>query len=194
MSLKVYRSLFIKNATALFLVLGFTVLLKAQHQEVPEKPQMWKGKSKSFYDTGAISKAFQYGVMQGHFRYFYMNTQNSGELSDYYANSGGGGIRYETAPYRGLQFAVSGFYIFNLQSSNLGEVDTWALSGNRYELGLFDIEDPENKKDLDRLEEFLHQIQLEKFTYYIREAIDQYPIYKFTRRENASYRGRGFMV
>lgn len=154
MSLKVYRSLFIKNATALFLVLGFTVSLKAQHQEVPEKPQMWKGKSKSFYDTGAISKAFQYGVMQGHFRYFYMNTQNSGELSDYYANSGGGGIRYETAPYRGLQFAVSGFYIFNLQSSNLGEVDTWALSGNRYELGLFDIEDPENKKDLDRLEEF----------------------------------------
>jgi hypothetical protein len=138
-----------QKTTALFLVLGFTVLLKAQHQEVPEKPQMWKGKSKSFYDTGAISKAFQYGVMQGHFRYFYMNTQNSGELSDYYANSGGGGIRYETAPYRGLQFAVSGFYIFNLQSSNLGEVDTWALSGNRYELGLIDIEDPENKKDLD---------------------------------------------
>ena len=33
----------------------------AQHQEVPEKPKMWKGKSTKFYDTGAISKAFQYG-------------------------------------------------------------------------------------------------------------------------------------
>ena len=126
----------------------------AQHQEVPEKPHMWKGNAKSFYDTGAIAKAFQYGTLQGHFRYFFMNTINEGPLTNYYANSGGGGIRYETAPYRGLQFAVSGFYIFNLHSSPLGGIDTLAFNGNRYELGLFDIENPENKKDLDRLEEF----------------------------------------
>ena len=139
---------------ALFAFLGSLTNGVAQHQEVPEKPHMWKGKSKSFYDTGAIAKAFQYGTLQGHFRYFFMNTINEGGLSDYYANSGGGGIRYETAPYRGLQFAVSGFYIFNLHSSPLGVIDTLAFNGNRYELGLFDIEDPENKKDLDRLEEF----------------------------------------
>lgn len=139
---------------ALFAFSGSLTNGVAQHQEVPEKPHMWKGKSKSFYDTGAIAKAFQYGTLQGHFRYFFMNTINEGGLSDYYANSGGGGIRYETAPYRGLQFAVSGFYIFNLHSSPLGVIDTLAFNGNRYELGLFDIEDPENKKDLDRLEEF----------------------------------------
>ena len=139
---------------ALFAFLGSLTNGVAQHQEVPEKPHMWKGKSKSFYDTGAIAKAFQYGTLQGHFRYFFMNTINEGGLSDYYANSGGGGIRYETAPYRGLQFAVSGFYIFNLHSSPLGVIDTLAFNGNRYELGLFDIEYPENKKDLDRLEEF----------------------------------------
>ena len=139
---------------ALFAFFGSLTNGVAQHQEVPEKPHMWKGKSKSFYDTGAIAKAFQYGTLQGHFRYFFMNTMNEGGLSDYYANSGGGGIRYETAPYRGLQFAVSGFYIFNLHSSPLGVIDTLAFNGNRYELGLFDIEDPENKKDLDRLEEF----------------------------------------
>ena len=126
----------------------------AQHQAVPEKPHMWKGKAKSFYDSGAIAKAFQYGTLQGHFRYFFMNTINEGALTNYYANSGGGGIRYETAPYHGLQFAVSGFYIFNLHSSPLGVIDTLAFNGNRYELGLFDIENPENKKDLDRLEEF----------------------------------------
>lgn len=143
-----------KNIIALFAFLGSLTNGVAQHQEVPEKPHMWKGKSKSFYDTGAIAKAFQYGTLQGHFRYFFMNTLNEGGLSDYYANSGGGGIRYETAPYRGLQFAVSGFYIFNLHSSRLGVIDTLAFNGNRYELGLFDIEDPENKKDLDRLEEF----------------------------------------
>ena len=126
----------------------------AQHQEVPEKPKMWKGKSTKFYDTGAISKAFQYGVMQGHFRYFSMFTDNQAQLSDYYALAGGGGIRYETAPYHGLQFAVSGFYIFNLASSDLGIPDSLSGSKSRYELGLFDLEDPENKKDLDRLEEF----------------------------------------
>lgn len=147
-------SIFPKIIIALFAFLGSLTNGVAQHQEVPEKPHMWKGKSKSFYDTGAIAKAFQYGTLQGHFRYFFMNTINEGGLSDYYANSGGGGIRYETAPYRGLQFAVSGFYIFNLHSSPLGVIDTLAFNGNRYELGLFDIEDPENKKDLDRLEEF----------------------------------------
>ncbi len=140
-------------STFLLIFLGSLTNAIAQHQEVPEKPHMWKGKSKSFYDTGAISKAFQYGTLQGHFRYFFMNTQNKGSLSDYYANAGGGGIRYETAPYHGFQFALSGFYIFNLYSSHLGLLDTVANNGNRYELGLFDLEDPDNKKDLDRLEE-----------------------------------------
>ena len=83
-----------------------------------------------------------------------MFTDNQVELSDYYALAGGGGIRYETAPYHGLQFAVSGFYIFNLASSDLGIPDSLSGSKSRYELGLFDLEDPENKKDLDRLEEF----------------------------------------
>lgn len=138
-------------AISIFLTIGRG---GAQHQEVPEKPKMWKGKSTKFYDTGAISKAFQYGVMQGHFRYFSMFTDNQAQLSDYYALAGGGGIRYETAPYHGLQFAVSGFYIFNLASSDLGIPDSLSGSKSRYELGLFDLEDPENKKDLDRLEEF----------------------------------------
>ena len=31
----------------------------AQHQEVPEKPAMWKGKAKIYYDTGALAKAFE---------------------------------------------------------------------------------------------------------------------------------------
>ncbi len=130
------------------------VKLSSQHQEVPSNPRMWKGKTKKFYDTGAINKAFHYGVLQGHFRHFLMFTDNEGELTNYFAQAGGGGIRFETAPYRGIQFAVSGFFIFNIQSSDLGINDTLANAGSRYELGLFDIEDPNNRKDLDRLEEF----------------------------------------
>jgi hypothetical protein len=136
--------------------------LVAQHQEVPEKPAMWKGKAKIYYDTGAIAKAFQEGTLQGHFRYFYMNTNNSQPLTDFFANGAGGGIRYETAPTHGFQFAVSGFFIFNVYSANLGIVDSITGLKNRYELGLFDLEDPENKRDLDRLEEFYLKYNLKK--------------------------------
>ncbi len=120
----------------LFLFLGifFSALLKSQHQEVPEKPAMWKGKAKIYYDTGAIAKAFQEGTLQGHFRYFYMNTNNSQPLTDFFANGAGGGIRYETAPTHGFQFAVSGFFIFNVYSANLGIVDSITGLKNRYEL------------------------------------------------------------
>ncbi len=147
--------LLIRRVVFILIVFGGSISHSwSQHQEVPEKPRMWKGRSKSFYDTGAIAKAFQAGTVQGHFRYFFMNTNNEGPLSDYFAHAGGGGIRFETAPYHGLQFAVSGFYIFNLHSSDLSQIDTLASNGNRYEIGLFDLQDPHNKKDLDRLEEF----------------------------------------
>ncbi len=82
-----------------------------------------------------------------------MATDNEQNLTDYYANAAGGGLRFETAPFRRLQFGVSGFYIFNIGSSDLSQVDFLSGQTNRYEIGLFDIENPRNKKDLDRLEE-----------------------------------------
>ena len=144
------------------IVIFWAKAISAQHQEVPEKPAMWKGKAKIYYDTGALAKAFQEGTLQGHFRYFYMNTNNSQPLTDFFANGAGGGIRYETAPTHGFQFAVSGFFIFNVYSTDLGVVDSITGLKNRYELGLFDLEDPENKRDLDRLEEFYLKYNLKK--------------------------------
>ncbi len=141
-----------------FLVLGMFLLFAtnftfAQHQELLEKPNLWRGKSKRYYDTSEISRAFQDGVLQGHFRYFYMNTDNQGAHADYFAHAAGGGIRYESAPYHGLQVAISGFFIFNMHSSDLGLVDSLSNQKNRYEIQLFDIENPYNHKDIDRLEE-----------------------------------------
>ncbi|MCL9981063.1 MAG: OprD family outer membrane porin [Bacteroidia bacterium] len=144
------------------IVIFWAKAISAQHQEVPEKPAMWKGKAKIYYDTGALAKAFQEGTLQGHFRYFYMNTNNSKPLTDFFANGAGGGIRYETAPTHGFQFAVSGFFIFNVYSADLGVVDSITGLKNRYELGLFDLEDPENKRDLDRLEEFYLKYNLKE--------------------------------
>jgi hypothetical protein len=136
-------------------VLALSVMsAKAQHHEVSDKPEMYKGKQHVTADTTSLLHAFKSGSFRGHFRYFFMSTQNSKGLTDYYANAAGGGIRYETAKFHHFQFAVSGFYIFNIGSSDFTKPDTLTGQNNRYEIGLFDITDPLNKKDLDRLEEF----------------------------------------
>ncbi len=129
-------------------------IANAQHQEISEKPEMYKGKQVQTEDTTSLLSAFKRGHLNGHFRYFFMSTQNQKGLTDYYANAAGGGIRFETAKFHGFQFAVSGFYTFNIGSSNLGKPDSTTGQMNRYEIALFDVEDPYNKKDIDRLEEF----------------------------------------
>ncbi|MBK8785033.1 MAG: outer membrane porin, OprD family [Chitinophagaceae bacterium] len=134
-------------------------IVSAQHQEVSEKPDMYKGKQVQTVDTTSLLSAFKRGHFNGHFRYFFMATDNKAGLTDYYANAAGGGIRYETARFHGFQFAVSGFYTFNIGSSDLGKPDSTTGQSNRYETALFDVENPYNKKDIDRLEEFYLKYQ-----------------------------------
>ena len=125
----------------------------AQHQDVPGKPELWRGKQNQTEDTTSLLHAFKKGQMHGHFRYYFMATDNKAGLSDYYANAVGGGIKYETAPFKRFQFGVSGFFVFNIGSSDLARPDPKTNQLNRYELGLFDLEDPANTRDIDRLEE-----------------------------------------
>ncbi len=127
--------------------------VSAQHQEVSERPEMYKGKGKDSTDSKTVLSAFKNGSVQGHFRYFNMITLNEKDLSDYYANAAGGGLRFETAKFHNFQFGISGFYIFNIGSSDMTIPDPKTGQFNRYEIGLFDLEDPSNKKDIDRLEE-----------------------------------------
>jgi hypothetical protein len=126
---------------------------KAQHQEINEKPEMYKGKKHETEDTISLLSAFKRGHFNGHFRYYFMSTQNQKGLTDYYAHAVGGGLRFETAIFHGFQFAVSGFYSFNIGSPDLGKPDSTTGQMNRYEIGLFDVENPYNKNDIDRLEE-----------------------------------------
>ncbi len=134
-------------------------IVSAQHQEVSEKPDMYKGKQAQTIDTTSLLSAFKRGHFNGHFRYFFMATDNKAGLTDYYAHAAGGGIRYETAKFHGFQFAVSGFYTFNIGSSDLGKPDSTTGQSNRYEIALFDVENAYNKKDIDRLEEFYLKYQ-----------------------------------
>jgi hypothetical protein len=135
------------------IVIQLTNFSLAQHHEISDKAIMWKGKQFLAKDTNSILYALKTGDTHGHFRYFFSNTVNDGLLTDYYANAIGGGIRYESNKYKKLQFAVSGFYFFDLGSSNLAQLDSSSNQPNRYEIGLFDVENPNNHSDMDRLEE-----------------------------------------
>jgi hypothetical protein len=136
--------------------------LFAQHQELGEKPSIWQGKEKSDSASNSLRNAFIKGTMHGHLRYFFMETNNTGELSDYYANAAGGGIKFETAPIKGFQLGISGFFTFNLASSPLGDPDPKTGAANRYEIGLFDQQDPYNTSDIDRLEELFLKYSFKK--------------------------------
>lgn len=104
-------------------------------------------------DTTSIISAFLSGHVSGQFRYFFMATDNRTGLSDYYANSIGGGIKYETAAFHKFKFGISNYFAFNIGSSDLTKPDPQTGQLNRYEIGLFDIQNPGNKKDINRLEE-----------------------------------------
>lgn len=136
----------------MLLATGKTVL--AQNKKNPEKPEMYKSKEVRTDDTTSLLSAFKRGQTNGHFRYFFMATDNKKGLTDYYANAVGGGIRFETAKLHGFQFLVSGFYIYNISSSDFTLADSTTGQLNRYESSLFDIQDPANKKYINRLEEF----------------------------------------
>lgn len=142
--------------------------LFAQHQEIGEKPTIWQDKEKLTKDTNNLLQAFKRGSMNGHLRYFFMATDNDEGLTDYHAHAAGGGIKFETALIKGFQMGISGFFTFNLASSPLGDPDPKTGAANRYEIGLFDQQDPYNTSDIDRLEELFLKYSFKKKSHHHR--------------------------
>lgn len=83
-----------KIISILVIVISFNTAILAQHQEISEKPEMYKGKKEQPTDMTSLLSAFKRGQVNGHFRYFFMATGNQPGLTDYYANAAGGGIRF----------------------------------------------------------------------------------------------------
>jgi hypothetical protein len=110
--------------------------------------------SKKNADTSSLLHLFKKGQFEGHFRLYYMATNNQEPLTDYYALAFGGGIKYQTKSFKGFQLGIGGFFIWNLASSDLTKPDSITGIMNRYEIGQFDIEHPANKRDMQRLEDF----------------------------------------
>lgn len=108
-----------------------------------------------------------------------MSTDNRIGLSDYYALAAGGGLHYQTAPLYGFRFGLGGVYNFNLASSDLSVPDPATGALNRYEIGLFDVEDPKNRNNLDRMEEFWVQYQYKKLKFTLGKQLLQTPFINF---------------
>lgn len=104
-------------------------------------------------DSVCLKDCFLQAHWEAHTRTFAMGTINEGALKDDYALASGAGIGVLTRPIYGFQVGVSGFFIYNVYSSKIDLPDSLTLSPNRYEVGLFDTENPKNRDDLDRLEE-----------------------------------------
>lgn len=115
-------------------------------------------------DSNSLKAAFLYGKTEAHFRYFFMATDNQKGLTDYHAHAVGGGLKYETGKFHGFQMGVGGFFIFNAGSSDLNTPDAITKQANRYEIGLFDIDNASNKSDIDRLEELYLKYHFKKAT------------------------------
>lgn len=141
----------------------FSQLVFAQHQEVNEKPEIWKNQEASG-DTQKLMDVFKQGHISGHFRSFFMNTQNAGSLKDDYALAMGGGLKFESKTLFGFQLGLSGVYVFNVASSDLLKTDSLTGLNNRYELGLFDISPRDNNLNVSRLEELYLRWKNQKLT------------------------------
>ena len=130
-------------ATAL--VFNSQILLAQTHESTFN--DSLKYEIKSIEDFAKLSK------WSVHSRSYFMSTINEGILKDDYALAQGAGIGLLTVPVKGFQLGVAGYFIFNLVSSDLSKPDAISGGNNRYEIGQFDVTNPKNKHDLDRLED-----------------------------------------
>jgi len=133
------------NRTILFAIMCFTLSVNAQEVEIDS---LKAGE----HNITSIKDFMKQSEWHFHSRTFFMATLNEGKSKDDYTLAQGAGIGLLTAPIKGFQLGVSGYFIFNLASSNLEKPDPITGLSNRYELGQYDLNNHLNKKDLDRLE------------------------------------------
>jgi hypothetical protein len=108
-------------------------------------------------DTLVSASSLGERLAKGHFdlhaRSYFMATSNQGGLADYATWAVGAGLGYVSPRFYGFQAGMSGFFTFRLMEQGLSDFDAATGAVNRYEILLYDMNDFENKVDLDRMEE-----------------------------------------
>lgn len=142
-------------------VVGASVDLGAEAMEVSPPGHDPDSLYKEAQDSQVtnLKEFFTKGRIDGHFRNFTMATVNRGSSQDYWANAIGGAVEYETADFKGFSIGLKGIFTHRLVSSDLGKRDAVTGKKSRWELQLFDIQNPDNRSDLDRLEELYLRYQ-----------------------------------
>ncbi len=118
-------------------------------------------------DSSSLRSHIVNAKWQVHSRSFFMSTINEGALKDDYTLATGAGIGMLTESYKGLQLGMSGFFIFELVSSDIEQPDPLTNLNNRYELGMYDVTQPGNTKNLSRLEELYLKYSKKTFSFTI---------------------------
>ncbi|MEJ8803394.1 porin [Pontibacter sp. H249] len=106
-----------------------------------------------------VKELFTKGEVEGHVRNYFMATWNHRSLSDNYANAIGAEISYKTASLHGFRMGFAGLFTYNLFSSDINRRDPISDKHPKLEQELFNVEDPENRADLDRLDELYLEYQ-----------------------------------
>ena len=127
-----------------------TMILPAQHQDPAWSARRAIIDAQCVQNDSLCNVLHKLGTFEGHLRSFLMTTHNGFGNPDYYALAMGGGLAYFSPVIKNFQVGMSGFIIYNVASSPLAPTVPY---NNRYEIGLFDINDPDNHQDLDRLED-----------------------------------------
>lgn len=109
--------------------------------------------NKEITDTTSLQYFIAKGELHIHANSFLIATDNEKNLTDYYAFAAGAGIGYETAKLKGFQLGGSGFFTYNIYSSDLSKPDSITGLPNRYEILMLDMEHPSSHRELKRLEQ-----------------------------------------
>lgn len=139
-----------KNQFVLYLIIALSITSTGLSQDGEIHHNL---ENDSANHVSNIKEIFNKGQVEGHMRNYFMATINEGSLTDYWANAVGGSLGYHTAQWKGFQLGVKGIFTFNLASSDLNKIDPVAQRSAHWEKELFDVTRPEEKTDLDRLEE-----------------------------------------
>jgi hypothetical protein len=102
-------------------------------------------------EAHSFKEWFKRGHSSGLIRINNIHTFRPESRTYYGALAVGGRLYYHTAYWNGLQLGLGGLYAYNIAATNLSAADHKFIP--RWERQLFDLQDPSNKHDLDRLEE-----------------------------------------
>jgi len=93
----------------------------------------------------SLSALWKKAKVSGQVRHYWMASVNKGELKDFAAAAIGGKIGLTTGAYRGFSLGVKVYTSYNLGITDLSVPDPTTNRLSRYELGLFDVADPNNR-------------------------------------------------